>query len=135
MHGPYECAGNVQELCAAKYLDQQQWWSYVKCQNFYGRSQIGTPDTALKCATVAKFDWVESRVGPCAGVDGLGHGDEGIGLLQESVKNTIELGIEWVGLFFVSGMRSLRYVIGKAARCSSTIGRYASTTKRGRNAR
>lgn len=93
MHGPYECAGNVQELCAIKYLDQRQWWSYVKCQNFYGRGQIGTPEVALKCANVARFDWVESGVGVCAGVDGLGRGAEGIELLQESVQNSVQLGI------------------------------------------
>lgn len=93
MHGPYECAGNVQELCAAKYLDQQYWWSYLKCQNFNGRDAIGTPDVALKCAATARFDWVESGVGKCAGVDGLGKGSEGITLLQESVVSSVELGI------------------------------------------
>lgn len=94
MHGPYECAGNVQELCAIKYLNQESWWSYVKCQNFYGRGEIGKPEVALKCASVAKFDWVESGVGKCAGIDGLGRGEEGIALLQENVKDTQELGIQ-----------------------------------------
>lgn len=48
---------------------------------------------ALKCAATARFDWVESGVGKCAGVDGLGKGSEGIALLQESVVNSVELGI------------------------------------------
>jgi hypothetical protein len=29
-HGPDECAGNVQELCAAKYAPSQ-WWDFVQC--------------------------------------------------------------------------------------------------------
>ncbi|KAH8118686.1 hypothetical protein DFH11DRAFT_1568690 [Phellopilus nigrolimitatus] len=94
LHGPEECAGNVQELCATKYLDQKQWWAYLKCQNFNGRGKVGNPDIALKCADTAKFDWLESGVGKCAGEDGSGKGEEGVGLLQESVRNSKELGIE-----------------------------------------
>ncbi|KAI5120682.1 hypothetical protein M0805_006971 [Coniferiporia weirii] len=93
MHGAIECAGNVQELCAAKYLDQKLWWAYVKCLNFNGRGRVGDSDIALKCADTAKFDWIESGVGACAGEDGSGKGEEGVNLLQESVKQTKELGI------------------------------------------
>ena len=93
MHGPDECAGNVQELCAVKYLPQQQWWSFLQCQNFNGRNKIGTPDTALKCADVAKFSWEESGVGECAGPSGDGKGEEGVELLKESVQTTRMLGI------------------------------------------
>ncbi|THH11935.1 hypothetical protein EW145_g318 [Phellinidium pouzarii] len=84
LHGPLECAGNVHELCASNHLDQKQWWSYLKCLNFNGRGKIGEPETALKCAETAKFDWTESGVGDCAGQDGSGKAEEGISLLQES---------------------------------------------------
>ncbi|KAL5527769.1 hypothetical protein ACEPAG_6570 [Sanghuangporus baumii] len=94
LHGPGECAGNVQELCATKYLDVQQWWAYLKCQNFNGRKKVGEPDIALKCADTAKFDWLGSGVGLCAGEDGSGKGEEGIQLLKDSVRRTEELGIE-----------------------------------------
>jgi len=94
MHGPDECAGNVQELCAAAHLPQQQWWNYLQCQNFYGRSKIGTPDIALKCANTADFSWEDSGVGGCAGIDGAGKGAEGVHLLKESVLNSQALGIQ-----------------------------------------
>ncbi|KAH9179627.1 hypothetical protein EDB89DRAFT_2110949 [Lactarius sanguifluus] len=71
-HGRDECAGNVQQLCAAK---------------------IGSPDVALKCARTAKIDWSDSEVGRCAGEDGSGTGEEGVRLLQESTKVTEALGI------------------------------------------
>ena len=90
----------MQELCAEKYLDLQQWWAYLKCQNFNGRNKVGEPDTALKCADTAKFDWVDSGVGVCAGQDGSGKGEEGVQLLKESVQRTRGLGIEYVILFF-----------------------------------
>lgn len=93
MHGPDECAGNVQELCAFKYLPQQQWWSYVQCQNYNGRDKIGTPDVALSCANTAKFSWEESGVGECAGPSGDGKGEEGVELLKESVQTSELLGI------------------------------------------
>lgn len=99
MHGPGECAGNVQELCAFKHLDQSQSWAYLKCQNFFGRHKVGEPDNALKCADTAKFDWMESGVGVCAGEDGSGKGEEGVQLLKESVQRSDELGIEYVLLF------------------------------------
>ncbi len=93
MHGPDECAGNVQELCAFKYLPQQQWWNYVQCQNYNGRNKIGTPDVALSCANTAKFCWGESGVGECAGPSGDGKGEEGVELLKESVQTSELLGI------------------------------------------
>lgn len=94
MHGPDECAGNVQELCAMKYAPTDQWWQYVQCQNFEGRAKIGLPDIATKCASTAHIDWEESGVGKCASLDGSGKGEEGVELLQESVLTTQALGIQ-----------------------------------------
>lgn len=95
MHGPDECAGNIQELCAAKYLPFRQWWSYVQCQNFNGRSKIGTPDVAIQCANTAEFDWKESGVGTCAGIEGSGTGKEGIELLKASINESQALNIKY----------------------------------------
>lgn len=94
MHGQEECAGNVQELCAAKYHPTSEWWPFVQCQNFQGRENIGTPETALKCAKAAGIDWENGKAGQCAGEDGRGL--EGIQLLQQSVKDSITAGIRYV---------------------------------------
>lgn len=93
MHGTEECAGNVQQLCAAKYATREQWWDFVQCQNFEGRAQIGKPEVALKCAGVAQINWETSGVGHCAGLDGSGKGPEGVALLRESVQLSHDLGI------------------------------------------
>ena len=86
MHGPNECAGNVQELCAMKYTDTPVWWRFTQCQNFQGRYEVGKPETALKCADAAGIDWKSSDVGQCAGIDGSGKGKEGTGLLRDRYK-------------------------------------------------
>jgi len=86
MHGAEECAGNVQQLCVAKYSTPDQWWNFIRCQNFEGREKIGRPDVALKCAGVAQIDWEASGAGQCAGLDGSGKGSEGVRLLHDSVR-------------------------------------------------
>lgn len=96
MHGPTECAGNVQELCALKYTPTSVWWSFVQCQNFQGRFEVGKPETALKCADVAGIDWETSDVGQCAGLDASGQGEEGLQLLLDSVVRTKVMGIQCV---------------------------------------
>lgn len=95
MHGAGECAGNVQQLCAAKYAPSQ-FWQFVQCQNYQGRASIGDPEVALKCSAVVGIDWVSGPVGQCAGVDGSGKGKEGVQLLQESVQITEQLGVRYV---------------------------------------
>lgn len=92
-HGRDECAGNVQQLCAAKYTPMNTWWEFVTCQNYEGKDRIGSPDVALKCARTAKIDWSGSGVGRCAGEDGSGTGEEGVRLLQENIKVAEALGI------------------------------------------
>ncbi|KAF8484703.1 hypothetical protein DFH94DRAFT_624073 [Russula ochroleuca] len=93
MHGSEECAGNVQQLCAAKYTPMRTWWEFVMCQNYHGRNHIGTSDVALKCARTARIDWEGSGVGQCAGSDGSGTGSEGVQLLKDSIRLTESLGI------------------------------------------
>jgi len=94
MHGPDECAGNVQELCAVKYApNTTTWWEFVQCENAEGRSKIGIPETAFQCAKQAGIDW-DGDVGQCAGADGQGKGQEGIELLKASVTLTESMGIQ-----------------------------------------
>ncbi|KAF5364292.1 hypothetical protein D9756_000634 [Leucocoprinus leucothites] len=93
LHGKEECAGNVQQLCVAKYATPEQWWSFVQCQNFGGREAIGSPEVALRCASVAQIDWETSGAGQCAGLDGSGKAPEGVKLMHESVKLGQTLGI------------------------------------------
>lgn len=95
MHGAEECAGNVQQLCVAKY-EPTFWWEFVQCQNYEGRQNIGNPALALKCARVTGIDWETSKAGKCAGLDGSGRGAEGVGLLKESLALGQKLGIEYV---------------------------------------
>jgi len=94
MHGPEECAGNVQQLCVNKYAPFENWWEFVQCQNFQGRENVGNPGVALKCATTAGIDWETSGAGVCAGLDGDGKGEEGVALLRRSTLLGKELGIQ-----------------------------------------
>ncbi|PPQ98506.1 hypothetical protein CVT24_003997 [Panaeolus cyanescens] len=94
MHGPKECAGNIQQLCVFKHAPFNKWWEFVQCQNYEGRYKIGEPDIAFKCAKIVGIDWNESGVGQCAGSDASGKAAEGIRLLQESAILGKQLGIE-----------------------------------------
>jgi len=94
MHGPEECAGNVQQLCVHKYAPFRNWWEFVTCQNYQGREYIGEPDLALKCANIADIDWESSGAGQCASLDGSGKGSEGVALLKESVLLIEGMGVK-----------------------------------------
>jgi hypothetical protein len=94
LHGPDECAGNVQQLCAEKYAPASIWWEFVQCLNFQGRVEIGRPEVALNCALIVGIDWETNAVGQCAGPDGSGKGAEGVQLLRQSVNMSRLLGIE-----------------------------------------
>jgi len=85
LHGPKECAGNVQQLCVHKYAPLKSWWEFVTCQNDQGKENVGTADVALKCANTTNIDWETSGAGQCAGLDGSGKGSEGVALLKEGV--------------------------------------------------
>ncbi|KAG6861606.1 hypothetical protein C0995_014513 [Termitomyces sp. Mi166 len=102
MHGPEECAGNVQQLCVAKY-ESAAWWEFVQCQNYEGRNEIGNPDLALRCANTVGIDWEKSRAGTCAGLDGSGKGSEGVALMKESIKLGQKLGIEKSCTILING--------------------------------
>ncbi|EUC66448.1 gamma interferon inducible lysosomal thiol reductase GILT protein, putative [Rhizoctonia solani AG-3 Rhs1AP] len=81
MHGEFECAGNVHELCAIAHTSSHnEWWPFMRCLNYHGRSQIGLEDVSRKCARVVGLDWDQSGIGACVS------GDEGKRLLRESVE-------------------------------------------------
>jgi len=105
MHGPEECAGNVQQLCVHTYEPLKVWWEFVQCQNYEGRNKIGTPELALKCARAANIDWEASQTGKCAGLDGSGKGAEGIRLLQESVTLGHAMGIQKSCTIVINGRK------------------------------
>ncbi|KAK7061715.1 hypothetical protein R3P38DRAFT_3490620 [Favolaschia claudopus] len=85
MHGPGECAGNIQQLCVAKYATPSTWWNFIQCQNAHGRYRVGEPELTLQCAANVGFDWKSSEIGACAGLDVSGKGTEGIQLLRQSL--------------------------------------------------
>ncbi|KAM6495894.1 hypothetical protein JOM56_008600 [Amanita muscaria] len=116
MHGPEECAGNVQQLCVAKHASQSHWWEFVQCQNFGGREHVGQPSLALKCARAVGIDWESSGVGQCAGLDGSGTGAEGVKLLQDSVALTSKLGIKKSCTIIIDGKKVCIHD-GKWKRC------------------
>ena len=88
-HGRAECAGNVHELCVAKYTGKSStWWPFLRCLNQQGLERIGLDETAAHCAKVAKIDWVDSGVETCV------TGPEGPRLLRESVEHSQKLGIQ-----------------------------------------
>jgi len=93
MHGPDECAGDVQQLCVAKHTSMRTWWEFVMCQIYHGIGQIGNPDVALKCARTHGIDWERSGVGRCVGLDGSGTGQEGVQLLHDSIRAAQSFGI------------------------------------------
>ncbi|KAJ3930007.1 MAG: hypothetical protein NXY57DRAFT_1014076 [Lentinula lateritia] len=103
MHGPEECAGNVQQLCAAKYSPFANWWEFVQCNNYEGRNKIGLPDTARKCAHTAQIDLETSGVGECAGLDASGKGAEGVRLLHKSVALGKTMGLEKSCTIYING--------------------------------
>jgi len=94
MHGPEECAGNVQQLCVKQYAPFNNFWEFVKCQNYQGRENVGTPEVALQCAKTAGIDWEVSGAGQCAGLDGSGKASEGVALLRTSTLLGHKLGIQ-----------------------------------------
>jgi hypothetical protein len=98
MHGDIECQGNIQQLCAATYHPQEQWWPFVQCQNAAGRYSVGDPELAQRCAVEAGIDWDGYAAGRCAVVGDEGAAEEGRGLLQASAVKTASLGIRFVYL-------------------------------------
>jgi len=86
-HGRLECAGNVQQLCAAKHTERSHWWGFIDCMDYGSKDKIGEDDTAQRCAKASGIDWEDSGLKECV------EGDEGIELFHQSIARTNELGI------------------------------------------
>ena len=97
MHGEYECAGNIHELCAIAHTSShQQWWPFLRCLNYQGRNQIGLEDVSKKCARIVGLDWDGSGIAACVA------GEEGRRLLHESIENSKRRQITWAPVSFHS---------------------------------
>jgi len=107
MHGPTECAGNIQQLCAIKYWGGgtpfqagksgiatpvkgnetwRDWWDLVQCMNAGPQSRIGPQELVAACASSIGREW-DDDLRACL------DGDEGSRLLQQSVDLANELDI------------------------------------------
>lgn len=100
LHGPEECEGNVQELCAMNHADtQEDWWHFLQCLNFEGKDQVGDKALAKRCAGVALIPWEDEKKGGVTtrqGIKRCVESQEGKDLLRASVKRSQALGIECV---------------------------------------
>jgi len=97
LHGRLECAGNIQQLCAAKHSDRSKWWPFINCMNYGSKDKIGEEATAQNCAKAAGIDWDESGLKECI------QGDEGIELFHKSIERTNQLGITKSCTILISG--------------------------------
>jgi gamma interferon inducible lysosomal thiol reductase (GILT) len=132
MHGPEECAGNVQQLCVAKHMPLRTWWEFVMCQNYQGKDHIGSSDVALKCARTHSIDWGDSEFERCAGLDGNGTGEEGVQLLHDSIHVAESLEIWRVSYLLPPlALLILNPTTGRAALSLSTERRFVFTTEPG----
>ncbi|GFR40472.1 hypothetical protein Agub_g1035 [Astrephomene gubernaculifera] len=106
MHGPDECAGNVQQLCAAKYGRQgvqagtdpfSLGWSFIMCQNA-NFTDVGSPALAEACLQSARFPPAQAaRVRACWS------GPEGGRLLAASAGEALRRRVHTSCTVFVGG--------------------------------
>ncbi|KAL2918255.1 hypothetical protein HK105_202182 [Polyrhizophydium stewartii] len=86
LHGPSECIGNTQQLCArAMFPDPAQWFGFIRCQNRAWRSIPANSDAcfaeAISPDPAALLAWRE-----CV------HGARGRSLLAESTRRAESAG-------------------------------------------
>lgn len=102
-HGPRECEGNVQQLCASAHLDQAAWWPFVTCQNRQPL-RIGSNELAEECAREVGSDW-EGEVRGCA------ESEEGRERLRASVMQTQALGVEKSATMLLGKKHKVRFTL------------------------
>ncbi|KAL7410882.1 hypothetical protein BDY24DRAFT_328181, partial [Mrakia frigida] len=102
-HGELECIGNIQQLCTQSILEQDEWWSFLHCQNYYS-SRIGEPSLAAQCAKVVGFTWPGSDVEKCV------EGKLGKELLVKSVKEVKKWGVEKSATVMIGEERKIRCI-------------------------
>lgn len=82
MHGPAECAGDIQQLCVQAHGSRDQLLDFVVCQD---NSQMDIPGNGQTCATRAGLDW--------SAIDACVKGAEGSDLMTASLASSTEKGI------------------------------------------
>ncbi|GAA5942410.1 uncharacterized protein JCM15063_006238 [Sporobolomyces koalae] len=113
LHGPSECHGNVQQLCAAAHWSSKSpasangeielettakkahgewkdWWNFVQCMNYGKRDKIGDLSTARTCAKVVGREWT-TAMEECAQDSS---DSQGARLFKKSVARSNKLAIE-----------------------------------------
>ncbi|KAG0203440.1 hypothetical protein BGX28_004267 [Mortierella sp. GBA30] len=103
MHGPSECAGNIQQLCFKKYFpDHKYWYAFVVEMNSKP-NKIGDPHYAREAGerivNNTEYGSALDQVDKCAA------GSEGLDLLIESVKNTVSQGATASCTIFIDGQK------------------------------
>lgn len=82
MHGPSECAGDIQQLCAQEAGNTKQFMDFLSCHN-ENRTQI--PDSGQDCFTRAGYD--PEQMKQCSS------GKEGMDMLLKSIGDSESRGI------------------------------------------
>ncbi|EFJ39347.1 hypothetical protein VOLCADRAFT_108673 [Volvox carteri f. nagariensis] len=102
-HGPIECAGDVQQLCAQRYGGQDPadgsnfGWSFLMCQN-QRFNDVGSPELAATCLKTSLFpNHIADKVRSCWS------GEEGAQLLQVSAAEARRRGAQRSCTIFVGG--------------------------------
>jgi hypothetical protein len=84
LHGPGECTGNMQQLCAyAHYPSNYTWWRFILCQD---KTQKHIPANGASCARFVGMQY--STIDACV------KGDEGRNLFIDSINFTKSKGIQ-----------------------------------------
>jgi len=97
MHGPTECTGNKQQLCAASLVKNEtarsvKWFDFDVCQE---RDRNNIPANGQKCAQSTGLDY--SKLSTCA------NGAQGNSLMSASIKRTRAAGVSTCCTVFVGG--------------------------------
>ncbi|RKP38974.1 hypothetical protein BJ085DRAFT_34380 [Dimargaris cristalligena] len=84
MHGPNECAGDIQQLCVAQQFGGHQAYDFVHCQN-QTPHRIGLERLATQCAKETGLDY-RKDIQPCVEANGTR-------LLKESAQLVKKIGV------------------------------------------
>jgi len=83
MHGPNECQGDIQQLCAhAHYPNNNTWWNFIQCQD---QTQNQIPGNGPRCAQKNGMD--NNVITSCM------KGSEGNQLMKDSISYTNSKGV------------------------------------------
>jgi len=85
MHGPNECVGDTQQLCAYYYDSSRNytWWNFVQCQD---ASQDNIPYNGESCAQQVGLNY--KLLSDCS------NGSLGVDLFTKSIETTNQAGVD-----------------------------------------